>query len=196
MKAFTTLGLILALSPAAAIAQTASPDAVPPPHPSFAQMEQVHAQMQQLHQQARAQMLAALSPAHRALLANVVGQLAISPNPDRAAAARAIDAALTQTEGRSVLSIATAERTQSHSLMESARQQFEASLTPDQRAQIQSRMQYRDHGQASSWSAQAGKSKAAFEARQSDPGAQLLEVAIGGGHERMFMHGPGGPPPQ
>ena len=63
MKAFTTLGLLLALSPAAALAQTAAPDTALPPHPSFAAMEQMHAQMEQLHQQARLQMLAALTPA-------------------------------------------------------------------------------------------------------------------------------------
>jgi len=198
MKAFTTLGLILALSPAAALAQTAAPDTALPPHPSFAAMEQMHAQMEQLHQQARLQMLAALTPAHRALLASVVGQLAIAPTPDRAAAARTLDAALTQSEGRTILSVVANERTQSHNMMEAARQQFEASLTPDQRAQMQTRMEFRDQGRTTSWSARAGQTSAAVTAERNDPGVKLLDLATGGGHDRMFMtmhHGPGGPPP-
>jgi hypothetical protein len=197
MKVFTTLGLILALSPAAALAQTTAPDTALPPHPSFAAMEQMHAQMEQLHQQARLQILAALTPAHRALLASVVGQLAIAPNPDRAGAARTLDAALTQTEGRTILSVVANERTQSHSMMEAARQQFEASLTADQRAQMQTRMESREQGHSTAWAGRAGQTSAAVTAERNDPGVKLLELAAGGGHDRMFMtmHGPGGPPP-
>jgi hypothetical protein len=197
MKAFTTLGLLLALSPAAALAQTAAPDTALPPHPSFAAMEQMHAQMEQLHQQARLQMLAALTPAHRALLASVVGQLAIAPNPDRAAAARTLDSALTQNEGRTILSVVANERTASHNMMEAARQQFEASLTADQRAQLQTQMEFRDQGRTTAWSVRAGQTSAAVAAERNDPGEKLLDLATGGGHDRMFMttRGPGGPPP-
>jgi len=191
MKALKLIGLCLAFAPSAVLAQTAAPD-VAPPHPDFAAMQQMHAQMEQIHQQARSQILGALTPAHRALLANVVGQLAVAPNPDRAAAARALDAALTQNEARAILAASSAARTQSHALMESARAQFEASLPADQRARMQQHMEVRPEGQEPG----SGK-RETLQQRESDPGEQLLDIATGGGHDHMYMMmhaGPGMPP--
>jgi Spy/CpxP family protein refolding chaperone len=184
------LGFALAMSPVLAAAdQSPTTDAAGSfPRPNFAAMQQMHAQLEQIHKQARLQLLASLTPAHRTLLANVVGQLAISPNPDRAVAARSLDAALSQGEQRSVLSVEAAARTQSHNLMEASRAQFEASLTPDQRAAMQTRMESRANGH-----------EGMQAQRTPDPGMILLDLAGGEGHEHHGF-GPGGPmgmpPPQ
>ena len=90
-------------------------------------MQQTHAKMQQLHAQARLSLLNSLTPAHRALLANVVGQLAISASPDAAAAARELDASLSPGERNSVLNVSTSFEQQAKQLMDSARQQLQAS---------------------------------------------------------------------
>jgi hypothetical protein len=192
MKSIALLGFALAMSPALAAAQT-SPNsdaaATTLPRPNFAAMQQMHAQLEQIHTQARLQMLASLTPAHRNLLASVAGQLAISPNPDRAGAARALDAVLSQGEQRSILGVESNARTQSHNLMESARTQFEATLTPDQRAAMAARMASHD-GQHSNMMRQK---------RTPDAGMTLLEQATGEGHEHRGFGGPGGPgmpPPQ
>ncbi|MBV8601401.1 MAG: hypothetical protein JO359_07540 [Candidatus Eremiobacteraeota bacterium] len=82
--------------PVAALAQPAPPVAPPPPMaaPPGADWQQ----MMQLHQQERAKVLAALTPEHRTLLANLVGQLAISPTPDVDGAAAKLNAALSPGE--------------------------------------------------------------------------------------------------
>ncbi|MBV8163521.1 MAG: hypothetical protein JOZ91_04580 [Candidatus Eremiobacteraeota bacterium] len=90
-------------------------------------MQQTHAKMEQLHAQARLSMLNALTPAHRTLLANVVGQLVIAQSPDTVAAARQLDASLSPNESRAVLSISASFEQQARQLMQSARQQLEAS---------------------------------------------------------------------
>jgi hypothetical protein len=91
---------------------------------------QVHARIDQLHAQARVSALNALTPAHRNLLAQVVGQLAISPNPDVASAARVLDTNLGPSEGQALVSISTSLRQQTQQLMATARQQMINSLPP------------------------------------------------------------------
>lgn len=100
----------------------------PPPQmdAGFQYMQQAHAKVQQLQAQARLAALNSLSPSHRNLLAQVAGQLAISANPNVNTAARTIDNALTQTEGRNILSISSSFQTQSQQVMEAARQQMMA----------------------------------------------------------------------
>lgn len=98
-------------------------------------MTQTHQQLEQLHTQARSKMLGDLTPAHRSLLAQVVGSLAISPNPDRDAAVRQLNAALTSGEAQAIVSTHTAAMQQMHNIMESSHQKFQALLTPQQRAQ-------------------------------------------------------------
>ena len=188
MKLILPFIFAMAVTPALAGAQTVAPDTAMPPRPNMAAMQQLHAQMKQIHDQSRAQILASLSPAHRALLANIVGQLAISPAPNRDAAVRALDAALTPIEARNIVGVETAARTQSRALMTSARAQFEASMTPEQRDAMAARMASRHTGART------------FTARPIDPGKTLLELSLG--HEgRMGMgfggpHPPGGPSAQ
>jgi hypothetical protein len=100
---------------------------------------QIHQQMQRLHQQERAQMLASLSPAHKALLAQIAGDLAISPNPDFAAGARRLDAALTPAESQAVIRAHEAFKQQEHNAMEAAHAQFEKSLTPEEQQKVEQR---------------------------------------------------------
>lgn len=194
MRPVTILAFAFAMAPTLVAAQQApAPDAQAFPHPNMAAMEQMHAQMKQLHLQARAQILGALTPAHRALLANIAGQLAIAPNPNREAAAAALDRALTPAEGRTILAAQANERTQVHAMMESARAQFEASLTPAQKAAMSARMANRPQIRTESHMEEHGAS--------TDPGRTLLNVALGHGGDRMFFGmraGPGGalPPPQ
>jgi hypothetical protein len=104
---FLLSALVLAAMPLAGFAQQ------PPPPPAFggppitAQQRQAlqsfMEQAQKLHEQARAQMLAALTPEHKQLLATIAGQLAVSPNPDPSAAAEKLDAALSPQEKQGIL---------------------------------------------------------------------------------------------
>jgi hypothetical protein len=93
---------------------------------AFQYMEQAHMKVDQLHAQARLATLSSLSLAHRTLLAQVVGQLAISSNPNLDAAARTIDASLSQAEGRAILNISQSLEAQSRQIMDAARQQMMA----------------------------------------------------------------------
>jgi hypothetical protein len=77
--------------------------------PALGMMHQMSAQMDQMHNLAlashlamRATILGVLSPAQRALVASTIGQLAITPNPDRALAARAIDATLSAAQRQTI----------------------------------------------------------------------------------------------
>jgi Spy/CpxP family protein refolding chaperone len=98
-------------------------------------MTQTHQQLEQLHTQVRSKVLGDLTPAHRSLLAQVIGSLAISPNPDHDAAVRQLNAALSPGEAQAVVSTHSAAMAQMKALMESAHQKFQAILTPQQRAQ-------------------------------------------------------------
>ena len=119
-KASLLLAALLAM-PAVAIAQTAPtpPSGAPVTPPAGARMRHdftfTQADMAKLkaevdkmraaHKATRAKILAALTPAHRAWLANLLGQLAISPNPDPEAARAKIDATLSATEKTNILAI-------------------------------------------------------------------------------------------
>jgi hypothetical protein len=89
------------------------------------QMLQMDAQLHQLSVQARTAVLQAITPQHRQLLAQVVGSLAISPDPNFAAAAKQLDASLSQQEAQSVLRISTQFHQQMHALMQTHMQQME-----------------------------------------------------------------------
>jgi len=92
------------------------------PNPAMAQME---TQMHTLSVQARTAVLQAITPQHRQLLAQVVGGLAIAPNPDFAAASKQLDAALSQQESQNVLRISSQFHQQMHALMQANIQQME-----------------------------------------------------------------------
>jgi len=108
------LAASLAAPPAASFAQSAG---APNIRRDF---EQLHTQMQQIHTTERTQILAALTPAHKTLLANVVGQLAITASPDYDAAAKRLDAALTPAERQTILNASQNARTRAEALMQGA----------------------------------------------------------------------------
>ncbi|GEM_PF-2310776 len=68
-------------------------------------------------------MLNALTPAHRTLLSNVVGQLAVSPTPDFRAAAQQLDSALSAGEKQSILNAETTARSQMRNAIAQMRSQ-------------------------------------------------------------------------
>src|SRR5581483_9497700 len=126
-----TVGLAVLLSPAIALADNAPPaQGAAQWQAHMAQFEQFHQKMEQLHTQARAQMLAALSPAHKEALANVIGHLAIAANPNAENDARQINALLSPGEAQAVVRIHDATRAQAESLMESMRSQMQRQLPP------------------------------------------------------------------
>ena len=111
-RLFLALALVLAV-PAMAGAQQA------PGSPKPAMRQAMHANMQQmmkLHQQFRAQVLGALTPAHKQLYASVVGSLAIAASPDPRAAAQQLDAALSESEKTAILTADQQFHTQMKSL--------------------------------------------------------------------------------
>ncbi len=139
MKSSLVLALALTCSPVVAFAQ-----GVPPPGPDMAQgsphraaIRQMRAQAEQLRVQTRSRILTALTPAHRAAVANVVGQLVLSADPNPRAAAQALDATLTPAEKQSVLAIEQAARSNMQALFTQQRAAFESTLTADQRARMQ-----------------------------------------------------------
>ena len=115
--ALFALSLALLGAPVAVLAQ-----ANPGQHDSDPRFQAMQ-QMRQLHQQARIAMLNSLSPASRNLLASVVGQLAISPNPDFDAAANRLDAALSPGEKTAILNAHQSLFTQMRTLHEQLRAQ-------------------------------------------------------------------------
>lgn len=139
-------------------------------------MEQMHQQFAQMHQQARAQMLAALTPQHRAFVGNVVSQLAVAVTPNRQAAAAQIDAALTPSEKQSILNIHTTLKNNARGMMTAQRARFEAPMSPDQRAAMQSR----HAGERGGWESR--------ERVAQDPGEILLRTLFGGEGAHMGMH--------
>jgi hypothetical protein len=98
------------------------------PTPAMVQMDN---QIHQLSIQARTAVLQAITPQHRQLLAQVVGALAIAPNPDYAAAARQLNAALSQQEAQNVLRISTQFHQQMRTLMQAHIQQMEKTESND-----------------------------------------------------------------
>jgi len=125
----------------------------------------------QMHRQARADTLAALTPAHRAMLNRVVGQLATDPNAeaDMPAAARTLDNALTPAESQSILRIHNNFRTQTRQMMASARAQM-------------------PNGAAQEGHWNHGMKQAGNHARQTDPGYILLRMAMPGPGAEHGMH--------
>lgn len=110
--------LALAVCTGTALAQTA------PPTTRFPMMRQMHRQMEQIETQTRTQILGALTPAHRTLLAGIAGHLAVTTTPNFRAAAQQLEAALSPTEKQAILAANTNERTQMRSMMETMRAQM------------------------------------------------------------------------
>jgi hypothetical protein len=128
------LFVAMAAFPAFGLAQTAAP-MQPPADFTQSQMRQhmaifqrFHERMERDHDAARAAMLSALSPAHRELLAHLVGQLAISVHPDHRAAAHELDTALSAREKAAILQEQGVAMQQMRSLMEQMRTQMQATM--------------------------------------------------------------------
>ncbi len=190
MKYIPLAALALAIIPGGAFAQTAAAAAPPappaagsddqgPPRPTAAQMSAMraaHEQLKTIRAQARVAMLGSLSAQHRAALASIVGQLAIAPAPDPAAAERQIDTLLSRGEAQNVLNVSAAERSSERSAMEAARAQFEASLPADEKAKFAERDQ------------RMSDERAAHAPRTPDAGRELLHTLVDAGHD---FGGPG-----
>ncbi|MHB8306170.1 MAG: hypothetical protein ACYDEU_09200 [Vulcanimicrobiaceae bacterium] len=100
-----------------------------PPRPSPAmrqQMKQMHRQMVQIRRTERAQMLEALTPAHRALLASIAGQLATATQPNLRSAEHRLDAALSPAESQAILGAVKSAHEKMHALWIAARKQLMA----------------------------------------------------------------------
>ncbi len=115
-RTFALVALCALALPSVALAQSAPPS-MPMRHPNMAGMRQVFEQVEKIHRAERTQILAALSPAHRALLASIVGNMAIAVNPDHKAAAARLDAALSPSEKNAVLAAHKTAMTQAHDAM-------------------------------------------------------------------------------
>jgi len=116
------LSLALTLLPVSALAQTA-PTSVRSITPAqrqamYQQFQQFHQRGEQLHQQFRAQILGTLSADQRTQAANVIGQLAISTNPDPKAAATQLDSMLSQGQKQQILNAGNTFHTQFKALHE------------------------------------------------------------------------------
>jgi hypothetical protein len=193
MKRIALVALAFVLAPVIGAAQQDAPPPGPPPDGAaaapnpqrMAAMRQMREQMVQLRTQTRSQMLAALTPQHRTAIANLIGQAAISPNPDPRVVAQRIDALLTRSEAQSVVNLAASERVNARNMMESARAQYVATLTPDEQAKMKERE-----------ANMAARPRPQREQRTPDPGRELLRSMLGfggGGGMRGGAHGYGGP---
>ena len=107
MKRLSILALAAALAPAAAFAQVPPPGGGGAPN-ALARPDR--SGFAEARRSARAQMLDALTPAHRTLLASVAGALATSDAPDPRAAASQLDAALSPGEAQAIVAVATGLR--------------------------------------------------------------------------------------
>lgn len=115
MKYLSIIGLAAACAAAGAPALAQS---APPPNPAMRQQfRQMRAQMDTIRTTERSAILGALTPAHKALLASVVGQLATSVSPDVDAAATQLDHALSPGEKTAIVSAAQNARSRQRSLM-------------------------------------------------------------------------------
>jgi hypothetical protein len=125
---FVALSLALTLIPVSALAQT-TPTGVRSITPAqrqamFQQFQAFHQREEQLHQQFRAQVLGTLSADQRTSVANLIGQLAVSSNPDPQAAATQLDSVLSQGQKQQILSAHNTFKAQSKSLHEQMMRQM------------------------------------------------------------------------
>ncbi len=187
------LSLALALGPVAVLADTNATNA-PPARPQLTQQqrqalektfETFRTQEEKLHEQLRTQVLNSISPAHRTTIAGIIGNLAISPNPDPQAAAKQLDTLLSQGEQQRILALHASFRTQSKSLHEQMKAQLASEMPAGPKPP--------GHD---GWGGQNQ-----HQMPNLDAGTLLLHVLShsGMGHLGMWGHpmgmmGPGGPP--
>ena len=184
------LALAIAAAPVSALADDQGGPPAAPPQLTQSQRDALGAAMKSyrdksmaLHQQARTQILGALTPANKTLLGSVVSQLAVAPQPDPRAAASQLDAALSQNEKQSILTAAA-------SLHDG-----EKALRDQMRAQMASVMPAMPPRPARSGGGPGDRQGREHEAHTPDAGFILLMTAMGpAGGGRMGMMGWGGPP--
>jgi hypothetical protein len=197
-KALLALGLALSILPVAALADdTSGPPGPPPSPPTQAQrqaIEQtVHTFAQQedrLHQQTRAQMLASITPAHRAAIANLIGQMAVSTNPQPETLARQIDTLLSQGEQQRILSADASYLQQSKALHEQMRAQVEKDFPA-----MAQRAGNMHHDTVDRWSDHRANDAGSVLLRTLAPHHDMM-IGMHGPGFMMQIHGEGGPPPQ
>jgi hypothetical protein len=94
----------------------------------FQTFKQFHTQEETLHKNFRTQVLNSITAIHRQAVAGLIGQLAISANPDKSVTARQIDVLLSASERNAILSAHSTYETQSRTLHQQAMQQMEKYL--------------------------------------------------------------------
>jgi hypothetical protein len=184
-KVLLALSLALTFLPVAALADDNN-NLPPPPTDAqqqqmFKTMETFHAKMEQLHQQMRTQILGSLTAAHREAVANIVGQLAIATTPNPQAAAKQLDAILSQSEQQRILATHESFKAQMKALHEQLRAQMESQMP----------------GGGPSGHPMTRKYEMNHPEQANDAGSILLKT-LGGehmDHDVMFMHAPGPPGP-
>lgn len=174
----------ISLIAAAALSSAPAQAQVPPmPTPDAATrqaMDQTRARMESVTRTERAQILGALTAAHRALLANIAGQLATSITPDYDAAAKQLDSTLTGSEAQSIISAERSAQAQARSIVENMRKQIPAPPGSGR---------FHERGVVSFQEPGAG--------REPDAGRILLRVAMSGPVGMMMnFHVTGGAPPK
>lgn len=130
MRKLLVLFALLAAVPALVFAQAQPPAPGPSGAPwtrlDFGAMRASMQQQEALHKQMRAKILGVLTPAHRNLLASLVGQLAISANPDPRAVIQKLDAALSSGEKQAILNAAQSFMTQERAFHQQMMAKFRA----------------------------------------------------------------------
>jgi len=167
----------LALLPAFAAAQTPAAAPAPSPAPLAAEMSAGMAFMSKViaaQMQARTAMLAALTPAHRDLLAQVVGQLAVASDPNMDAAASRLDAALSPAEVSAIGNIESAKRAK----LVSDSQTVQTTLTPQQKGQMQHDAVQAVQAVQAAAGGRLGPAMAKAVRDESDPGHALLSATL------------------
>jgi|SRR6516162_9743730 hypothetical protein len=172
-KSFVALALALSVTPIAALAQENNA----PQEPTDAQRQAMYqtfqrfaTQEEQLHEQMRSQILAALSPVHRRAVGTMIGELAITPNPDVDAAAKRLDAMLTSYERQRILTAHSAFWSQTKQLHEQMRNEMRSEMPAGH-------------------SGFMDRDKQGMTTPQLDAGTILLGVLTPHPHMMMEMHG-------
>ena len=177
-NAVVALSLALTLLPVSALAQTA-PTSVRSITPAqrqamFQQFQQFHQREERLHQQFRAQILGTLSADQRNQAANLIGQLAVSSNPDPKAAAQQLDSILSQGQKQSILNAGNTFHAQAKALHEQMMRQMRSQMP----------------GAAMGGHSGMERMHEMHSQMQPDAGTILLHVLNGFGGEHHMMGGP------
>ncbi len=122
---------------------------------------------------ARAAMLAELTPAHRELLARIVGRLAVASQPNDDAAAAQLDMALSRSEVQTIANTETLMHDRMLEGFEHFISPFEEGMTPGQRRSFEQLHTVHAHGIGATLSV-------GVNYVNTDPGHVLLSAALSG----------------